>query len=184
MNPIVLRGLILATEVLVFLLVTVVGASFVAHALAQRFAESEPPPAEFPVVVFEGDRARPEPQHYRVVRWSEWPRLAEERPQASLLLPETRRSLQLADGGRAAFTASEAGESGQTVELDYAAGERALVAVYSARAREISPRYLRTSSTNTFLMGALLGFFVGVMVGKALRRTVLPRFELPRAPHG
>ncbi|MBM3357196.1 MAG: hypothetical protein FJY54_05670 [Betaproteobacteria bacterium] len=179
MNPVLIRGFILAAEILTFLVVTVAGANFISHAAAEHFGESDPPGQEFPVLVFEGDRGRPEEKQYSVITWNEWQSAAGRRPNASLLAPERSRSLQLADGARAKFTVVESGDTQQTIELNWASGEREQVAIYTARSREITPRYLRKSGTNTFLLAALLGFFTGMMTGKALRRSLLP----PRGPY-
>jgi hypothetical protein len=179
MNPVLIRGFILAAEILTFLVVTVAGANFISRAAAEHFGESDPPSPEFPVLVFEGDRARPEPKHYSVMAWSEWESAARTRPSASLLAPERERILQLADGARAKFNVVEGGDAQQTIELNWTSGDREQVAIYSARAREIRPRYLRKSGTNTYLLAALLGFFTGMMTGKALRRSLLA----PRGPY-
>lgn len=172
-SPNLARGLVLAAELVVFLLVTVAMANFISYASADRFGESDAPPADFPVLVFEGDRANPGPKDYSVVPWSEWQSTRERRPDASLLLPEQSGSLQLPDHARAKFNVTEGDESQQTVELTWVVGERERHAVYLAQAREIKPRYVRSSGTATFLFAAIVGFLAGVWFGKVLRRRYL-----------
>jgi len=172
-SPTFARALVLAAELAVFFLVTVAMANFIAYASADRFGESDAPPADFPLLVFEGDRASPGPKDYSVVTWSEWQAVRESRPAASLLLPETSRSLQLAGQARAKFSVTEGDESQQTVELNWVVGDRERYAVYVAQAGEIRPRYARSSGTVTFLFAAIIGFLAGMWVGKLLRRRYL-----------
>ena len=107
MNPAVVRGLILATELVVFFLVTAFTSYFISLASAWQHAQGESPPARFPVIAFEGDRDRPEPRNYFVVPWNEWQEVAEKRPAATLLLPERAASMRIGDTGEAAFTVTE-----------------------------------------------------------------------------
>ena len=191
MNPVVLRALILGTELLVFLTVTAFASYFISHASAWQHGEGEKPPAHFPLIAFDGERGRPEPRDYFVVPWSEWQEVAGKRPGATLLLPERAARVKIGDAGEASFTVSEepaSGQapstgpstglrtgSGQVVELNWRTGGGDHVARYVARAGSVEPRYLRTLGTNIFLGGALVGFFTGVMIGRALRRRFLTR---------
>jgi len=170
MNPAVLRAAVLATELAVFFLVTAFTSYFLSHAAAWQHAQDETPPARFPVLAFEGDRDRPEPQNYFVVPWSEWQAVAEKRPAATLLLPERAATVQLGDAGEASFTAADAPGSGQAVELKWRTGGGEQNASYVAQAGRIEPRYLRTLGTDTLLMGAAVGFLTGMLTGRALRR--------------
>jgi hypothetical protein len=175
MNPVVLRALILGTELLVFLTVTAFASYFISHASAWQHGEGEKPPAHFPLIAFDGERGRPEPRDYFVVPWSEWQEVAGKRPGATLLLPERAARVKIGDAGEASFTVSEEPASGQAVELNWRTGGGDHVARYVARAGSVEPRYLRTLGTNIFLGGALVGFFTGVMIGRALRRRFLTR---------
>ena len=170
MNPAVLRAAVLATELMVFFLVTAFTSYFLSHAAAWQHGQDDKPPARFPVIAFEGDRDRPEPQNYFVVPWSEWQAVAEKRPAATLLLPERSATIQIGDVGGASFTAADAPDSAQVVELQWRTGGGEQNARYIAQAGSIEPRYLRTLGTDTLLMGAAIGFLTGLFTGRALRR--------------
>ena len=170
MNPAVVRALILATELVVFLLVTAITSYFISHASAWQHTLGESPPARFPVIAFEGDRDRPEPRNYFVVPWSEWQGVAEKRPAATLLLPERTATIKIGDAGDASFTVMDEPESRQAVELRWRTAGGEQEARYIAQAGSIEPRYLRTLGTDTLLMGAAVGFLTGLFMGRALRR--------------
>jgi hypothetical protein len=170
MNPAAARVSVLIVELLVFFTVTAFTSYFISHASAIRPAPGEAPPPHFPVVVYEGDRAKPAPSGYRVLPWNEWELLAQRRPEASLLLPERAASLRLGDSGEASFTAAGEAGTAQSVELRWHTGGGEQEARYIAQARSIEPRLLRTLGTQTLLMGAAAGFVAGLMTGRALRR--------------
>ena len=190
MNPVVLRALILGTELLVFFVVTAFTSYFISHASAWQPGEGGTPPAQFPVIGYDGDRSRVEPRNYFVVRLSEWKDAAGKRPQATLLLPERTARVKIGDAGEASFTVSgepapgqaPATGSGQLVDLNWRTGGNEYVARYMAREAVVEPRYLRTLGTNTFLGGAVVGFLTGVLVGRALRRRWLARPVYVPAP--
>lgn len=170
MNPTVLRAAVLATELVVFLLVTAFTSYFISQAAAWQHTPGETPPARFPVIAYDGDRERPDPRNYFVVLWSEWQSVVDKRPAASLLLPQRAASITIADAGEATFTVSDAPESRQAVELRWRTGGGEQEARYIAQAQSIEPRYLRTLGTDTLLMGAAVGFLTGMFTGRALRR--------------
>lgn len=170
MNPAVLRGAVLATELVVFLLVAASTSYFISQASAWQPAHGEAAPARFPVIAYDGERGRPEPRNYFVVPWSEWQEVAEKRPAATLLLPEQAATVKIGDAGEAAFTATDVPESRQAVELRWRTGGGEQVARYIAEARSVEPRYLRTLGTDTLLMGVAVGFLTGLFTGRALRR--------------
>ena len=184
MNPAVLRVAVLATELVVFLLVTAFTSYFISQASAWQQAQGEAPPARFPVIAYDGDRERPDPRNYFVVPWSEWPGVAEKRPAANLLLPERAANVTIGDAGQASFTATDAPESRQAVELRWRTVSGEQEARYIAQAQSIEPRYLRTLGTDTLLMGAAVGFLTGLFTGRALRRRWLaqPGTVVPLAP--
>ena len=170
MNPSARRVAILIVELMVFFTVTAFMAHFISNASAIKPAPGEAPPPQFPVIVYEGDRARPAPGGYRVVQWSEWEKLAQRRPDASLLLPERSATVQIAETGEASFTSIEESAARQAVELRWRTGGGEQEAHYVAQARSIEPRLMRTMGTQTLLMGAAAGFVAGLMIGRALRR--------------
>jgi hypothetical protein len=170
MSPTVLRAAVLATELVVFLLVTAFTSYFISRASAWQRAQGETPPARFPVIAYDGDRERPDPRNYFVVPWNEWQSVTEKRPAASLLLPERSASVTIGDTGEASFTVTDAPESRQAVELKWRTGGGEQEARYIAQAQSIEPHYLRTLGTDTLLMGAAVGFLTGMFTGRALRR--------------
>ena len=169
LNPAAARVSVLIVELLVFFMVTAFTSYFISHASAIRPEPGEAPPPQFPVLVYEGDRAKPAPAGYRVMPWSEWEPLAQRRPDASLLLPERAATLALGESGEASYTATGDGDA-QAVELIWRKGGGEQEARYLARARGIEPRLLRTLGTQTLLMGAAAGFVAGLMTGRTLRR--------------
>lgn len=183
MNPVVLRAAVLATELVVFFLVTAFTSYFLSYAAAWQRGQDDKPPARFPVIAFEGDRERPQPQNYFVVPWSEWQAAVEKRPAATLLLPERSATIPMGDAGEASFTATDVPGSGQApttgpaqvVELKWRTSGGEQHASYLAQAGSIEPRYLRTLGTDTFLTGAAVGFLTGLFTGRALRRRWLAR---------
>jgi hypothetical protein len=192
MNPAFLRAAVLATELVVFFLVTAFTSYFLSHAAAWQRGQDDKPPARFPVIAFEGNPERPEPQNYFVVPWSEWQAAVEKRPAATLLLPERSAAIRIGDAGEATFTATDVPGSGQAptagpaqiVELKWRTGGGEQHATYLARAGSIEPRYLRTLGTDTLLMGAAVGFLTGLFTGRGLRRRWLAQpvsFAPPRA---
>jgi hypothetical protein len=118
MNPAAARVSILIVELLVFFLVTAFTSQFISHASAIKPAPGEAPPPQFPVLVYQGDRAKPVPSGYRVMPWSEWELLAQRSADASLLLPE-RAGLVKTGDSEASFSATEESGSGQSVELKW-----------------------------------------------------------------
>ena len=169
LNPAALRAAILVVELTVFFIVTALLIYFLSYAGARELAEGDTPPAHFPVIAYDGDRERPAPGNYLVVNWSEWEGVAGKRAGASLLLPERAGRLRLGDT-EAQFTASEEKDARQDVELTWRAAGGEHHVRYVAEARTISPRYYRTVNTDTFLIGAALGFAAGLMAGRVLRR--------------
>ena len=170
MNPAVLRGSILAIELMVFFIVTAFASYFISHASAWQAAQGETPPAQFPVIAYDGDRGRPEPQNYFIVPWSEWQGATEKRPAATLLLPERSASIRIGDTGEASFTVTEEPGSRQAVALKWRTGGGEQEAHYISQAQSIEPRYLRTLGTQTLLMSAAVGFLAGLFTGRAMRR--------------
>ena len=183
MGPSATRIAILITELVVFFIVTAFTTHFISNAGALRMEPADKPPAYFPVITYDGDRARPDAKNYRVVPWSDWEGLAAKRPGASLLLPEPAGKLSLGDNGSAAFTAAPDGDSRQSVELHWTSQSTEQHVLYSAQARTIEPRHYRTVTTNTLLLGAAVGFVAGLFVGRTLRRRWLaqPGYFAPRA---
>jgi hypothetical protein len=169
-NPAVLRAAVLATELVVFFVVTAFTGYFLSHAAAWQRGQDDTPPARFPVIAFEGDRDRPQPVNYFVVPWSEWQAVLEKRPAASLQLPEKSATMQLGDGSEVSFTVTDAPGPVQSVEMKWLSGGGEQNARYTVHAGSIEPRYLRTLGTDTLLMGAAVGFLTGMFTGRALRR--------------
>lgn len=169
MNPAAVRAVILVAELMVFFMVTAFMTYFLSHAGALTLAPGDAPPAQFPVIAYDGDRSRPEPKNYLVVPWSEWEGVAARRPGASLLLPERAARIRIGET-EAAFTASEERESRQNVELTWRSSGGEQHVRYVAQARSIAPGYYRTVSTNTLLLGAAVGFVAGLFAGRAMRR--------------
>jgi hypothetical protein len=186
MNPGAKRVATLITELMVFLVVTAFTAYFISHASALHIEPGEAPPAQFPVIAYDGDRARPDPKNYRVMPWSEWEAFAAGKPGASLLLPErAAANIRIGDAGEASFTATDGAESRQIVELTWRTGGGEQHARYVAQARGIEARYLRTLGSQTLLTGVLVGFVCGLLVGRTLRKRwlALPgRFAPPPQP--
>ena len=170
MNPSGLRIAILILELMAFFIVTAFTAYFISYASALQPAPGEAPPPQFPVVVYEGDRATPAPAGYRVLRWSEWEELAEKRPDASLLVPGRAVTVHLGDAGDATFTSTEPAGGKQSVVLRWRTGGGEQEARYAAQARTIEPQFLRTLGTQTLLMAAAVGFVVGMFSGRVMRR--------------
>ena len=169
MSPSATRVAILIAELMTFFIVTAFTTYFLSHAGALEFGEKDAPPPAFPVIAYDGNRERPDAKGYMVVPWSEWEALAEKKPGASLLLPEAAGSLVIA-GNKATFTAAPDGEGRQAVELTWSGNTGEQQVRYGAQARTIQPRYYRQVTTNTFFMGAGLGFIMGVFAGRAMRR--------------
>lgn len=170
MSPVAKRVSILITELMVFFLVTALASYFIAYASALQFSEGDAPPAQFPVIAYDGDRARPDPRNYFVVPWSQWEATAARRPGASLLLPERSATIRMGDADEASFTAAGESESRQAVELVWRSEGREHFARYAAQAQSIEPRYLRTFGTQAFLMGVVAGFVAGLLAGRVMRR--------------
>lgn len=170
MNPSAARVAILIFELMVFFTVTAFTSHFISHASALKPATGESPPPQFPVIAYDGDRARPVPGGYLVVPWGEWAQVAEKRPGASLLLPERAAVVKIGDAGEASFTAGEESASRQSVELRWRTAGGEQEAHYIAHARTIEPRFLRTLGSQTLLMGAAAGFVAGLFTGRAMRR--------------
>lgn len=175
MNPVALRALILVTELVTFLMVTAFMTFFISHASAPVFEPGSTPPAEFPVIAYDGDRNQPDAKRYRVMPWSEWEGFAAGHPGASLLLPERSAKLRLGDQGEAAFSVTEGGAARQTVELTWWAGTEERRARYVTEGRAVEPRDFLAIGTKTFLLGALAGFGAGMLIGQFMRRRWLPR---------
>jgi hypothetical protein len=169
------RAAILVAELLTFFLVTAFMTYFISLASAPALAPDEAPPAEFPVLAFDGDPARPAAEHYRILRWSEWEHYAAKHPEAKLLLPERSRALDFGAAGAVSFSARESGEGRQAIELVWRAENEERRSRYAAQARAIEPHSLLVISARTFFLAALAGFGIGTMAGKLLRRRWLPR---------
>jgi hypothetical protein len=171
LNPGARRIAILISELMVFLIGSAFTAYFLSHAGALQIAPGETPPAPFPVIVYDGDRARPQAGNYRVMQWQEWEAFAASKPAASLLPPESSAaSIKIGDAGEASFTASDEGGSRKLVELTWRTGSGEQVARYIAQERSIEARYLRTLGSQTLLTSVLVGFVCGLLVGRTLRR--------------
>src|SRR5687768_2156631 len=106
MTPAAARVAILITELMTFFIGTAFLPYCIAYASALEPAPGEPPPPQFPVVVFDGDRSKPAPGHDQVMAWSEWETRAAQKPNASLLLPESSATLSLPENARASFTSA------------------------------------------------------------------------------
>ena len=164
------RIAILITELMVFFIVTAFVTYFISHAGALQLAPTDKPPAYFPVIAYDGNRERPDAKNYLVVPWSEWEGVAAKRPGASLLLPERSGNIRLGENSKASFVAEPDGESRQAVTLTWAANNGEQQVRYVAQARTVEPRYFRTITTNTLLLGAAIGFVAGLLVGRGMRR--------------
>jgi hypothetical protein len=185
MTPAARRIAILISELMVFLIGSAFTAYFLSHAGALQIAPGETPPAQFPVIVYDGDRAKPQAGNYRVMQWQEWEAFAEGKPAASLLLPEPSASgIKTSDAGEASFTATDEGGSRQAVDLTWRKGGGEQYAHYVAQERSIEASYLRTLGSQTLLMSVLAGFVAGLLVGRALRRRWLtvPGYVVPPSP--
>jgi hypothetical protein len=174
-SPYAKRIAVLIIELMTFFLVTALMVYLVSHASALHYTEKDVPPPEFPVIAYVGDRNRPDAKNYLVVPWSEWEALAAKKPGASLLLPEKSGSVSVGADERATFTATPEGDSRQTVDLRLASGGGERQVRYVAQARSLSPRYLRTVTSTTILIGAALGFLAGYLVGRTVRYRWLPQ---------
>jgi hypothetical protein len=170
MDPSAKRIAILITELMVFFIVTAFITYFISYAGALQLAPADSAPAHFPVIAYDGNRERPEAKNYLVVPWSEWEGLAAKRPGASLLLPERSGNIRVGENSKASFTAEPEGESRQSVELTWTGNNGEQQVRYVAQARTVEPRYFRTVTTNTLLLGAAIGFVTGLLTGRAMRR--------------
>jgi len=177
------RIAILITELMAFFFVTAFTTYFISHAGALQMTAADTPPAYFPVIAYDGNRERPDAKNYRVVPWSEWEGLAAKRPGASLLLPERSGKIRLGENSEASFTTAPEGESRQSVELTWTGNNGEQQVRYVAQARTIEPRYYRTVTTNTLLLGAAIGFVTGLLSGRVMRRRWLaqPGYFAPGA---
>ena len=164
------RIAILISELMVFLIATAFTAYFLSHAGALHLMAGEAPPPHFPVIAYDGDRAKPEAGNYRVMPWIEWEGFAAGKPEASLLLPEPAATVKIGEIGEASFTAADETRSRQAVTLTWRTSGGEQHARYVAEARTIDPRYLRTLGSQTLFMSVLAGFVAGLMVGRVLRR--------------
>lgn len=184
MGPSATRIAILITELMVFFIVTAFMTHFISHAGALQLAPTDKPPAYFPVIAYDGDRAHPDAKKYFVVPWSEWEGVAVKRPGASLLLPERAGKIRLGENGNAEFTAAPDGASRQSVDLRWTSNNVEQQVRYIAEERTLSPRYYRTVTTNTLLLGAAAGFIAGLFVGRVMRRRWLaqPGYFAPPPP--
>jgi phosphoserine phosphatase len=135
MTPAAARAAILITELATFFIGTAFLSYFIAFASALEPAAGEAPPAQFPVVVFEGDRAKPDPAHYHVMTWDEWEKRAAQKPGATLLLPDSSATLSLPGNAEASFTSAPAAENRQSVELRWRTGNGEQVARLRAGAQ-------------------------------------------------
>jgi hypothetical protein len=182
MSPSAARIAILIAELMVFLIVTTFVVQFISYAGALQLAPTDKPPDNFPVIAYHGDRARPDAKNYKVMPWSEWEKLAGNQPGASLLLPEDSGKLKLGERS-ATFTAKADGDSRQSVELYWMGNNTEQQVRYTARERTIEPHYYRNISTTTLFLGGALGFVVGMVVGRILRRRWLaqPGYLAPKA---
>lgn len=169
MNPFVSRVAILITELVVFLAVTALMTYFISFASAPEFAAGAAPPAEFPIIAYDGNREKPEPKNYLVVPWREWEGLTGKRPGASLLLPERFAIIQVGDNV-ATFTVTEDGTSRQTVELVWRTSGEERRTRYATEGRGVEPRDFRTITAKTVILGGMAGFAAGMLIGKLLRR--------------
>ena len=170
MGPSATRIAILIAELMVFFTVTAFATHFISHAGALQLTAADKPPAYFPVIAYDGDRAHPDAKKYFVVPWSEWDGVAAKRPGASLLLPERGGKLHLGDNGSAEFTAAPEGKASQSVDLRWTSNNVEQQVRYVAEERTVSPRYYRTVTANTLLLGAAAGFIAGLFTGRAMRR--------------
>ena len=175
MNLSARRAVILVTELLTFLMVTTVMTYFISYVAAPEFAPGSEPPADFPVIAYDGNREKPDAKRYRVMPWSDWQGYAEGNPGASLLLPEQSRAVQVGDQDQASFSVTDSGEQRQSVDLTWRSGNEERRARYLAQARALEPRSLQTINTRTFLLAALAGFGAGMLIGRFIRRRWLPR---------
>jgi hypothetical protein len=170
MSPSATRVAILIVELVVFFMVTAFAVQFISYAGALEMTAGDKPPATFPVIVYDGDRTRPDAKNYRVMPWSEWEKLAEKQARATLLMPEAAGKLKLGENGSAAFTAKPDGEASQSVELHWTGNSTEQQVRYVTDGRTLSPRYYRNISTITLFLGGALGFAAGMYLGRVLRR--------------
>jgi hypothetical protein len=184
MNPAATRVAILVAELMTFFIVTAFAVQFISHAGALELAPTDPPPAGFPVIVYEGDRAKPDAKNYRVMPWSEWQKLAAGQTGASLLLPQAAGKLKLGDNGTAEFSAKADGEGRQAVDLRWTGNSAEQQVRYTARERTVEPSYFRNITTITLFLGGGLGFAAGMYLGRVLRRRWLgqPGYIVPTPP--
>jgi hypothetical protein len=185
MSPSATRIAILISELMTFLIVSVFAAYFLSHAGALQFAPGESPPAQFPVIAYDGDRGKPQPGSYKVLQWQEWETFAASKPGASLIPPETSgANIKIGEAGEASFSVREESPSRKVVELTLRTGGGEQLAHYVAQERGIEPRYLRTLGSQTLLMSVLAGFVAGLMVGRVLRKRWLavPGYLVPPPP--
>ncbi|HKU69709.1 MAG TPA: hypothetical protein VJQ51_02625 [Burkholderiales bacterium] len=183
MNLTATRVAILIAELMTFFIVTAFAVQFISYAGALEFAAGDKPPATFPVIVYDGDRARPDPKNYRVMPWSEWEKLADKKAGATLLMPEAAGKLKLGEQGNAEFTAKPEGEARQSVDLRWTGNSAEQQVRYNARERTIEPHYFRNITTITLFIGGALGFAAGMYLGRVLRRRWLGQtgYFVPKA---
>ena len=182
MNPTATRVAILIAELMTFFIVTAFAVQFISHAGALEMAAGDKPPATFPVIVYQGDRARPDAKNYRVMPWSEWEKLADKQAGATLLMPEAAGKLKLGEQGNAEFTAKPAGEARQAVDLRWTGNSAEQQVRYETDGRSLSPHYFRNITTITLFIGGALGFAAGMYLGRMLRRRWLgqPGYLVPK----
>jgi len=186
MGPSATRIAILITELMVFFIVTAFVTYFISHAGALQWESADKPPAFFPVIAYDGNRERPDAKNYLVVPWSEWEGVAAKRPGASLLLPERSGNIRLGENSKAAFTTAPDGDSRQLVTLTWTVNNGEQQVRYVAQASTVEPRFFRTVTTNTLLLGAAIGFVTGLLAGRAMRRRWLaqPGYYAPLPSDG
>ena len=184
MSPYAKRIAVLIIELMTFFLVTALMVYLVSHASALQYTEKDVPPPDFPVIAYDGDRNRPDAKSYLVVSWSEWEALAAKKPGASLLLPEKSGTVSVGTDDKATFAVTQEGDSLQSVDLRLASGGGERQVRYVAQARSVSPRYLRTVTSTTILIGAALGFLAGYLIGRTVRNRWLaqPGYYAPPSP--
>jgi len=167
---------ILIAQLLVFLVLMTVISLATTYFTAERYPEGATPVRLFPVIAL--PLAATDPLRYELLRWPDITRKDPPPPPRNLRLPQPAGEFEVPVFGSfkpyVRFTARDAADGRQRVELKVTEDDYVIYAAYVTDGNTVAPKYFRVWGPSSLLLAVFPAFVLVLVLGRLLRRRFLP----------
>lgn len=175
MRFLVRTGILIAQLAAFIALATVISLG-TTYFTAERYPEGATPVRLFPVIATPPQATNP--PRYELLRWPDITRKDPPPPPRELRLPQAEGEFEAQSRGgfqpQVSFTARDAGDGRQRVELKITEDDYVIYAAYLTDGQAVAPVSFRVWGPSSLLLAVFPAFVLALVMGRLLRRRFLP----------